>query len=116
MCVIFLETFYSYRKAVETEEKPETPSQSVCQASTSASTSTPAENTSTGSTKETEPKDGCPLDVTDTVNSSLNESTSKATKETDNLKRPSVDEEEEIKPKKRKEDHSQNAKGDLILF
>jgi len=53
------------------------------------------------------------------VNSSTNESTVKAPKENDNLKRPSVveeeeEEEEDIKPKKRKEDHSQNFKGTLI--
>lgn len=36
-------------------------------------------------------------------------------KETDNLKRPIAEEEEEIKPKKRKEDHNQSSKGDLIV-
>lgn len=102
-------------KTVETEEKSETPSQSVPQSSASASTSVSAESTSTESTKETESKDGGSDDATDAVNSSTNESTVKTAKENDNLKRPSVveeeEEEEDIKPKKRKEDHSQNFKG-----
>lgn len=50
------------------------------------------------------------------MNISSNESTVKATKETENLKRPSVEEEEEVKPKKRKEDHIQSTKGSLFFL
>lgn len=56
------------------------------------------------------------VEATDTVNSSLNESAVKPLKETDNLKRSLVEEEEEVKPKKRKEDHSQSSKGDLLFL
>lgn len=47
--------------------------------------------------------------------STQNDSTVKVTKETDNLKRPIIEEEEEPKkePKKRKEE-SQNSKGDYF--
>ncbi|VVC44846.1 Hypothetical protein CINCED_3A001916 [Cinara cedri] len=98
-------------KPVETEEKPET-SQFVSQSSTNVPTSVPVESTSpAGTSKETESKDGCSGDAIDTVNNSSNESTIKAPKETENLKRSSVEEEEEeVKPKKRKEDHIQSSK------
>jgi len=99
-------------KTVESEEKPETPSQSVSQSSTNVSPSASTESTSAATVKETEAKDSVGVgDANDAVNSSLNDSTVKATTETDNLKRSSVEEEEEIKPKKRKEDHSQSSKG-----
>ncbi|CAI6361001.1 unnamed protein product [Macrosiphum euphorbiae] len=97
-------------KTVETEEKPETPTQSVSQ-SANVSTSAPAESTSASTSKETESKDGGSVEATDTVNSSSNESSVKPLKETDNLKRSLVEEDEEVKPKKRKEDHSQSSKG-----
>ncbi|XP_060872352.1 ankyrin repeat domain-containing protein 12-like isoform X1 [Metopolophium dirhodum] len=97
-------------KTVETEEKPETPTQSVSQ-SANVSTSAPAESTSASTSKETESKDGGSVEATDTVNSSSNESAVKPLKETDNLKRSLIEEDEEVKPKKRKEDHSQSSKG-----
>ncbi|XP_008180982.1 ankyrin repeat domain-containing protein 12 isoform X1 [Acyrthosiphon pisum] len=97
-------------KTVETEEKPETPTQSVSQ-SANVSTSVPVESTSASTSKETESKDGGSVEATDTVNSSSNESAVKPLKETDNLKRSIVEEDEEVKPKKRKEDHSQSSKG-----
>lgn len=37
-------------------------------------------------------------------------------KDIDNLKRPLIEEEEEVKPKKRKEEHSQSSKGDLLIY
>ncbi|KAL4090828.1 hypothetical protein QTP88_025598 [Uroleucon formosanum] len=97
-------------KTVETEEKPETPTQSVSQ-SANVSTSIPAESTSASTSKETEAKDGGLVEATNTVNSSSSESAVKPLKETDDLKRSLVEEEEEVKPKKRKEDHSQSSKG-----
>lgn len=97
-------------KTVETEEKPDTSSQSISQSTANVSTSAPAESTSASTSKETESKDGESVEATDTVNSSLNESTVKPSKEADNLKRPLVEEDEEVKPKKRKED-SQSSKG-----
>lgn len=103
------------RKTVETEEKPETPNQSISQSTANVSTSAPAESTSASTSKESESKDGGSGEATDAVNSSLNESTSKPLKEADNLKRPLVEEDEEVKPKKRKED-SQNSKGDLLVL
>lgn len=103
-----------YRKTVETEEKPETPTQSVSQ-SANVSTSIPAESTSASTSKETEAKDGGLVEATNTVNSSSSESAVKPLKETDDLKRSLVEEEEEVKPKKRKEDHSQSSKGDLLF-
>jgi len=103
------------RKTVETEEKPETPNQSISQSTANVSTSAPAESTSASTSKESESKDGGSGEATDTVNSSLNESTIKPLKEADNLKRPLVEEDEEVKPKKRKED-SQSSKGDLFKF
>lgn len=103
------------RKTVETEEKPETPSQSISQSTANVSTSAPAESTSASTSKETESKDGGSGEATDTVNSSLNESTTKPLKEADNLKRPLVEEDEEVKPKKRKED-SQSSKGDSLVL
>lgn len=76
-------------------------------------TSAPAETSTTGTAKETEPKDGSSGDINDAVNSSSNESSSvnKTAKDTENLKRPLVEEEEEVKQKKRKEDYSQSSKG-----
>lgn len=105
-----------YRKTIETEEKSETPSQSVSQSSTSASTSVPAESTSAGTSKEAESKDSGSGEAIDNPNNSSNELTVKAAKDTDNLKRPIVEEEEEVKPKKRKEEHSQSSKGNLSIY
>lgn len=108
---------FNRRKTIETDEKPETSSQSVSQPSSNASTSASVEGTSVGPAKETESKEGNTGDVADTVNSSSNELATKATKEADNLKRPSVEKEDddEIKPKKRKEDHNQNSKGTFFF-
>lgn len=88
----------------------------VSQSSANVSTSAPAESTSASTSKETESKDGGSGEATDSVNTSSNESTVKPLKETDNLKRPIVEEDEEVKPKKRKEDHSQSSKGDLLFW
>lgn len=109
---------FNCRKIIESEEKPETPSQTVSQSSTNTSTSVPAETTSTaGTAKETESKDANSCDINDAVNSSSNESiVNKTAKDTENLKRPLVEEEEEVKQKKRKEDHSQNSKSNYITW
>lgn len=75
------------------------------------------ESTTAGTAKETtESKDGGSGDAADNVNSSSNETTAKVLKETDNLKRPLVEDEDEVKPKKRKEEHSQASKGDYFFF
>ncbi|XP_025190948.1 ankyrin repeat domain-containing protein 11-like [Melanaphis sacchari] len=90
-------------KTVETEENPETPSQLISQSTANVLTSAPAESASVSTSKETESKDGGLSEATDTVNSLLNESTVKPLKEADNLKRPLVEEDKEIKQKKCKE-------------
>lgn len=84
--------------------------------STNASPSVPAETTSpAGTIKDTEIKDEDYEDPSDII---IIEPIEILPKETENLKRPAVEvvvlEDEEVKPKKRKEDHIQSSKGDLF--
>jgi len=85
----------------------------VCQPYANVSNSAPADETCTS--KETEPKVGCFGGETDTVNNSSNKSTP-LIKTDDILKRPLVEEDKEVKPKKHKEDHNQYYKGDLLFL
>ncbi|XP_060857241.1 ankyrin repeat domain-containing protein 12-like [Metopolophium dirhodum] len=91
-------------KTVEIEKKPET--------STQLNVSTSAPDNEACTSKETEPKVGGSGEAIDTVNSSSNKLTLTPLIETDDiLKRPLVEEDKEVKPKKHKEDHNQCYKG-----
>ncbi|XP_022177003.1 ankyrin repeat domain-containing protein 11-like isoform X2 [Myzus persicae] len=103
---------------VEIEEKPEISTQSVSQQSANVSTSVPVERYALAcTTMETEPRVGGSGAATDTVTISSNNSTVKPLKETDAiLKRPLIEENKDVKPKKHKEDHNQSSKGENEAF
>ncbi|XP_050425486.1 ankyrin repeat domain-containing protein 11 [Adelges cooleyi] len=102
-------------KTVETEDKPETPVQSAATASSGTAAGASADSAGQASAAKDHPVDskeaagGAAAGTGETTEGEKN-----AEKDTagDNLKRPKeADADEEVKPKKRKEDHGQNAKG-----